>query len=114
MSMRTLPAARYVESRWLERERAAVFASAWHLIAHESQLADAGDHVVGEAAGVPLLAVKGADEVIRVLHNVCRHRAGPLSTVDGRGAKLHARRPSVSRHRDGARCGIRSRKGLLA
>jgi choline monooxygenase len=86
--MRTLPAARYVEPQWFERERASVFAAAWHLMGHETQLAAAGDHVVGEAAGVPLLAVKGGDGAIRVLHNVCRHRAGPLATCDGRGAKL--------------------------
>ena len=86
--MRTLPASYYVEPRWAEAERSHVFARGWHFIAHVSQLADPGDHVLSEAGGVPLLAVHGNDGAIRVLHNVCRHRAGPLATHDGRGARL--------------------------
>ena len=86
--MRALPASYYVEPRWAEAERACVFAPGWHFIAHLSQLAGPGDHVVAEAAGVPLLAVRGHDDAIRVLHNVCRHRAGPLATQDGRAARL--------------------------
>jgi phenylpropionate dioxygenase-like ring-hydroxylating dioxygenase large terminal subunit len=46
-----------------------------------------GDHAVGEAGGVPILAVRGADGVLRALHNVCRHRAGPLAACDGRAAR---------------------------
>src|SRR6185437_15980543 len=46
-----------------------------------------GGHVIAEIAGVPLLLVRGDDGVLRALHNVCRHRAGPLATCDGRGAK---------------------------
>jgi choline monooxygenase len=86
--MRALPASYYVEPRWAEAERACVFAPGWHFIAHLSQLAEPGDHVVAEAAGVPLLAIRGHDDAIRVLHNVCRHRAGPLATQDGRAARL--------------------------
>jgi choline monooxygenase len=86
--MRALPASYYVEPRWADAERSAVFARGWHFVPHGSQLAEPGDHVVIEAAGVPLLAVRGQDGAIRVLHNVCRHRAGPLATQDGRGARL--------------------------
>ncbi len=85
--MRALPASHYVEPRWADIERTRVFTRGWHFVAHVSQLADPGDHVIAEAAGVPLLAVRGHDGVIRVLHNVCRHRAGPLATQDGRGAR---------------------------
>src|SRR5690606_19122917 len=37
--------------------------------------------------GLPVLAVHGTDGAIRVFHNVCRHRAGPLAQCDGLGAK---------------------------
>jgi choline monooxygenase len=43
--------------------------------------------VVAEVAGVPILIVRGDDGELRALHNVCRHRAGPLALCDGRGAK---------------------------
>ena len=42
---------------------------------------------------VPLLVVRGEPEAgaphgrLRALHNVCRHRAGPLAECDGRGAR---------------------------
>ncbi len=70
-----------------ELDRRAVFARSWQLLAQESQLAHTGDHVVGEIAGVPLLIARGDDGELRALHNVCRHRAGPLALCDGRGAK---------------------------
>lgn len=82
-----LPAAFYVHPDALQLELRAVFSRSWQLLAHVSQLAGAGDHVIGDIAGVPLLLVRGEDGEIRALHNVCRHRAGPLATCDGRGAR---------------------------
>lgn len=86
-SARALPAHFYVDARSHELERRAVFARSWQLLAHASQLTGSGDHVVGEIAGVPLLVVRGSDGELRALHNVCRHRAGPLALCDGRDAK---------------------------
>ena len=83
----TLPAACYVEPRYAAIERQAVFARSWQLVAHAAQVAAVGDHVPVEVAGVPLLVVRGDDGSLRALHNVCRHRAGPLATCAGRGAK---------------------------
>lgn len=65
----------------------AVFARSWQRVAHCAALDDPGDHVVCEMAGVPLLLVRATDGVLRALHNVCRHRAGPLATCNGRGAR---------------------------
>ncbi len=82
-----LPAHFYVGAESAERDRRQVFTRGWQLLARADQLADPGDHVVGEIAGVPLLLVRGDDGVLRALHNVCRHRAGPLALGNGRGAK---------------------------
>jgi len=88
-----LPAACYVEAEWQQRERDAVFGTGWQLVAHAAQVAGSGDHVVADIGGVPLIVVRGAPEPdapagwLRALHNVCRHRAGPLATCDGRSAK---------------------------
>lgn len=57
----------------------AALAASWQLLAHVSQLPVTGAIVAGEAAGRPLLAVRGADGAIRVFHNACRHRLGPLA-----------------------------------
>lgn len=87
---RALPAAAFCDADLPAAEREAVFARTWQVVAHVSQLAAAGDHAVTEIAGVPLVLVRGSDGALRALHNVCRHRAGPLALCDGRGANaLH-------------------------
>ena len=82
-----LPAHFYVGAESFEHDRRAVFVHGWQLFARADQLAEPGDHVVGGIAGVPLLLIRGNDGALRALHNVCRHRAGPLATCDGRGAR---------------------------
>ena len=82
----TLPAICYTDERYETLERATVFARGWQLVGRAEQLAGRGDHVLAEVAGVPLLLVRGDDGELRALHNVCRHRAGPLAECDGRAA----------------------------
>jgi len=76
----THPAAPALDAR-------AVFAPSWQLVGHRSQLAETGDHLVTQIAGLPLLVVRSDDGSIRAFHNVCRHRAGPIASCDGKGAK---------------------------
>src|ERR1700679_4362627 len=80
----TLPTRFYRDPAIYEDERRAVFARNWLLFGHESQLADPRAYVAGSVAGFPLIVVRGTDNVIRALHNVCRHRGGPLAD-DGVG-----------------------------
>ncbi|MGQ4659843.1 SRPBCC family protein [Lysobacter sp. F6437] len=87
-----LPARFYTDPRMVARDRAAIFDRSWQLLAHVCQLQAAGDHVIADFAGLPVIAVRGADEdkgpgTIRVFHNVCRHRAGPIASCDGLAAK---------------------------
>ena len=82
-----LPAHFYVDRDMQARDRAAIFDRGWQLVAHVSQLSQPGDLVVADLGGLPVVAVRGEDGTIRVLHNVCRHRAGPIATCDTRGAK---------------------------
>ncbi|MEP6633292.1 MAG: aromatic ring-hydroxylating dioxygenase subunit alpha [Luteimonas sp.] len=82
-----LPARFYIEASMATLDRRAVFDRSWQVLAHVCQLKNAGDHVVADLAGLPVLAVRGADDEIRAFHNVCRHRAGPIALCDGLGAK---------------------------
>lgn len=84
---RALAARYYVEPAMVALDRRAIFDRAWQLVAHVCQLQQPGDHVVADLAGLPVIAVRGADGEIRVMHNVCRHRAGPIATCDGLAAK---------------------------
>jgi choline monooxygenase len=67
-------------------EQRAVFGRSWQLVAHRVELAEAGDHVLTEVAGTPVVLLRGADGMLRAFPNVCRHRAGPLVLCSGRGA----------------------------
>ncbi len=82
-----LPARFYTDPSVVALDRKLIFDRSWQLIAHVCQLRGAGDHAVADLGGLPVIAVRGADDVIRVMHNVCRHRAGPIAQCDGLGAK---------------------------
>lgn len=82
-----LPALAYTDPTLAARERGPVFARSWQLVAHRAQLAQPGDHVVCEVAETPVLLLRGEDGVLRALHNVCRHRGGPLALASGSGLK---------------------------
>jgi choline monooxygenase len=82
----TLPARFYTDARMPALDARAIFLRSWQLVCHQSQLLGVGDHVVTEIAGLPLLIVRSDASTIRAFHNVCRHRAGPIASCDGRGA----------------------------
>ena len=89
---RALDAAFYVDPAMAARDRRLVFDRGWQLVAHACRLQAPGDHVVVDFAGLPVVAVRGADAgggpgEVRVFHNVCRHRAGPIAQCDGLAAR---------------------------
>jgi Rieske 2Fe-2S family protein len=52
----------------------------WHVVGHASMVAAAGDYFTTEVAGESLIVVRGQDERIRALLNVCRHRGSRVCT----------------------------------
>lgn len=82
-----LPARFYTDPGLVALDRTLIFDRSWQLVAHVCQLRHAGDHAIADLGGLPVIAVRGVDGVIRVMHNVCRHRAGPLAQCDGLEAK---------------------------
>lgn len=69
-----IPVAFYLDEKWLTRERAELYGANPIIIGHEKMLARAGEHFIHDHLGKPLLVVRGHDDKIRVLYNVCRHR----------------------------------------
>ena len=82
-----LPASFYTDAGMPALDREAVFAHSWQLVGHESQLPDAGDHLVTDIAGLPVIVIRNTEGQLKAFHNVCRHRAGPLALCNGKGAK---------------------------
>ena len=83
---KALPAACYRGADMLDRDSRSVLAQSWQLVGHAGLVENPGDYLVDEAAGVPLLVVRGEDRRLRAFPNVCRHRAGPIALESGRGA----------------------------
>lgn len=77
----------YVHPDWAAIEQARVFRQSWQLVGSAAEIAGPGDHLAREIAGVPVLVVRQPDGSVQAFHNVCRHRAGPLASCDGKGAR---------------------------
>ncbi len=66
-----------------ELERRNIFQRNWVFFCHESQVAEAGDYLVGNVVGQSVYVMRGKDGVVRAFFNVCQHRAHQL--LSGRG-----------------------------
>jgi phenylpropionate dioxygenase-like ring-hydroxylating dioxygenase large terminal subunit len=77
----SLPAWAYTDPECLALERERVFRPSWQVICHVSEIPKPGDYQTFDFIGEMLFAMRGTDGVVRVFHNVCRHRAARL--LDG-------------------------------
>ena len=80
----TIPSRYYIDGGVLDRENERVFGRTWQLAGHAEQVREKGSYMTAVIGGEPLLIVRGSDEVLRVMSNVCRHRAGPVAKGSGR------------------------------
>ena len=77
------PVAAYTDPDRFALEHELLFRQAPLLVALSADLPKTGDYVTSEAAGIPLLLVRGEDGAVRAFLNACRHRGGRVA--DGRG-----------------------------
>jgi choline monooxygenase len=78
-----LPSRYYTDPTIHEQELAAIFRRSWCYVGHVCDLPQPGDFLTDEIARQPVAIIRGADGVIRALHNVCQHRGHIL--LKGRG-----------------------------
>ena len=71
---RGLPNAHYTDASTFLEERDALFGAGWAGLAVASDVPDRGDAVPISFLGIPLLLLRGRDDVVRVFQNICRHR----------------------------------------
>ena len=84
----TLPPACYIAEEFLAFERRAIFDRDWVCIGHAGQIPDVGDYFTVQLFDDPLVAVRGADEQVRVLSAVCRHRGMVVAEGAGNGSSF--------------------------
>lgn len=73
-----VPIERYVDPAEYEKERVALFQRQPVIVAHVSELPNAGDFVTENVAGVPVIVLRDTGGELRVFVNVCRHRGARL------------------------------------
>lgn len=78
-----LPSKIYSDRAIFEAERERIFAKSWLPVCHVSSLEKAGDFVARTLVGEAVIAVRGRDDGIRVMSNVCRHRNTVLTRGSG-------------------------------
>jgi choline monooxygenase len=81
---KTIPSQWYVDPSFLGQEKVKIFSRTWQLVGRVDQVAAPGDYFTTTIADEPVIVVRGADEKLRALSNVCRHRAGPVAAEAGR------------------------------
>ncbi|KAG9496436.1 hypothetical protein J7337_013024 [Fusarium musae] len=69
-------------------EQRAIFSQSWICVSHRSRFSKAGDYIAFEIAGFKLLLMLGKDDVVRAFHNVCRHRAFPVTRKPSGSASI--------------------------
>lgn len=66
-----------------DAELTRIFHEGWVFLAHDSEVASAGDYVTRTIGGQPLIVARGRDEVVRAFFNRCTHRANLVCRADG-------------------------------
>ena len=72
---RGLPASLYTSQEFFEIEQRRLFPRTWVGIAFDTDVPAPGDAIPFTICGLPVILVRDGSGEVRVLHNVCRHRA---------------------------------------
>jgi len=82
-SHHALPSVAYASDEMMALERECIFGRGWVVVAHVSELENAGDYTTFDLAGHPVVAVRGRDGVLRAFSNVCVHRSSVVAQGKG-------------------------------
>ncbi|HEX4766783.1 MAG TPA: SRPBCC family protein [Lichenihabitans sp.] len=85
---RGLPGRFYTDPDFYRFEVEALLSREWHCLGRADQVPNPGDYFTAHLFDEPLLVVRGDDDMVRVLSNVCRHRGMPLAEGSGAGARF--------------------------
>ena len=78
----------YCDPAVLGLEREHLYGREWICIGRSDEVPKPGDYMTFMLCDEPLVAVRGEDQKIRVLSNVCRHRGALLTEGRGNGQRL--------------------------
>ncbi len=76
------PTANYLSAHRLDAELK-LLKQRWVVFCPSAALQKSGDYIARDTAGVPVIAVKGADGQVRAFRNACRHRGVQVASGQG-------------------------------
>jgi phenylpropionate dioxygenase-like ring-hydroxylating dioxygenase large terminal subunit len=85
---RGLPPQAYLSEEFYQLELEHLFRRDWICVGREEEAENPGDYFTIELAGEPLVVVRGTDNRLRALSNVCRHRYMQVVMGQGNAARL--------------------------
>ena len=71
---RSLPGEFFASDDIYRADLERVWRQGWLFVGHDCEIPRAGDFLTFNIGIDPLIAIRGDDDVVRVFHNVCRHR----------------------------------------
>jgi phenylpropionate dioxygenase-like ring-hydroxylating dioxygenase large terminal subunit len=77
------PVENYRSQQRFQAEMEKVLRRSFAAFCPSAALAEPGSFIAREAAGIPIVAVRGRDGVVRAFHNVCRHRGMRIAADSG-------------------------------
>ena len=84
---RTLPRQAFTSEAFAEAERERVFANQWCALSFHELVANPGDVLPVDLAGMPLLLVRGEDATLRAFHNVVPYDGCPVALDPASGLR---------------------------
>jgi len=85
-----VPSGRYTSHEFYDLEQETLFKKSWIIAGRVEDLPEAGSYFLFDELGMPLIVIRGQDDVIRCFSNTCRHRGAPV-VREPRGQVRHLR-----------------------
>jgi len=74
----SLPFAVYTDQAIAEIERERIFGSSWVFACAEANISKPGDYYAINVFGESIALIRGKDQIVRAISNICRHRGTPI------------------------------------
>ena len=84
----SMPKSYYTDENVLALERDHLFAREWICVGRVEEVPKPGDYMVFVLCNEPIIVVRGEDNTIRAMSNVCRHRGALLAEGRGNNKRL--------------------------
>ncbi|NKB54911.1 MAG: Rieske 2Fe-2S domain-containing protein [Alphaproteobacteria bacterium] len=78
-----LPPWCYTDAAFHRLEIERIFMKSWNLVGRADLVANPGDYLATDVAGIPVIVLRGMDGAVRAFANSCRHRGTQLLTGEG-------------------------------